>query len=79
MYLFQHKNSSFFNTITLLVELKVFYRFFIQNNRHFPCILRQNVYNRTDEYIKLLMEVNKTNVQQINTEIKRESSYNRFY
>ena len=79
MYLFQHKNSLFFNTFTLLVELKRFYRFFIQNNRHFPCILGQNVYNRTDEYIKLLMEVNKTNVQQINTEIKRESSYNRFY
>ena len=79
MYFFQHKSSLFFTTFTLLVELKVFYRFFIQNNRHFPCILRQNVYNRTDEYIKLLMEVNKTNVQQINTEIKRESSYNRFY
>ena len=57
MYLFQHKNSLFFTTFTLLVELKRFYRFFIQNNRHFPCILGQNVYNRTDEYIKLLMEL----------------------
>ena len=65
------------NTNEILAQR--FYRFFIQNNRHFPCILGQNVYNRTDEYIKLLMEVNKTNVQQINTEIKRESSYNRFY
>ena len=53
------------------VKLKAFYRFFIQNNKHFPCILRQNVYNRNDEYIKLLMEVNETNVQNINTEIKR--------
>ena len=29
MYLFQHKNSLFFTTFTLLVELKRFYRFFI--------------------------------------------------
>ena len=28
MYLFQHKNSLFFNTFTLLVKLKRFYRFF---------------------------------------------------
>lgn len=35
MHLFQHKNRLFFTTFTLLVELKRFYRFFIQNNRHF--------------------------------------------
>ena len=65
------------NTNEILAQR--FYRFFIQNNKHFPCILGQNVYNRTDEYIKLLMEVNETNVQNINTEIKRQPSYNRLY
>lgn len=29
MYLFQHKNSFFFNRFTLLVKLKRFYRFFM--------------------------------------------------